>query len=131
MYTMDFIKLIFCVMLPVSSFAAGVYLIASFLYEEYNGRKKEKPPENRTEQPEERRQINCENCKAKNYCVLKNEPKAVKVRLKRIKYKYKRFRFPFDVVGYNANCKYCVFGRSCGVKGVKKNNACRRYRERK
>ena len=71
MYTMDFIKLIFCVMLPVSSFAAGVYLIASFLYEEYNGRKKEKPPENRTEQPRERRQINCENCKAKDWCTLR------------------------------------------------------------
>lgn len=131
MYTMDFIKLIFCFMLPASSFAAVVYFIASFLYDEHIRMKKRKTPENRTEPTEEHRHINCENCKAKNYCVLKNEPKGVKVKLKRIKYKYKRFRFPFEVVGYNANCKYCVFGRSCGVKGVKKNNACRRYRERK
>ena len=62
-------------------------------------------------------------------CTLKYEPKAVKVKLKRIK--HKSFRFPLEVVGYNANCKYCTFFRSCGVKGVKKNNACRRYRERK
>ena len=129
MLTMDFIKLIYCFAVPVSSFAAGVYLIVSYLYEEYTRMKKEKPPEIGIEQPQERRQINCKNCKAKDWCTLKYEPNAVKVKLKRRK--YKSFRFPFEVVGYNANCKYCIFCRSCGVKGVKKNNACRRYRERK
>ena len=129
---MDWIIGFICRFLPfmfIASFFAAIYLVVSFLYEEYTGKKKEKLPENRTEQPRERRQINCENCKAKDWCTLKYEPKAVKVKVKRRK--YKTIHFPYEVNGYNANCKYCVFNRACSVKGVKKYNSCGRYRERK
>lgn len=71
---MDWIIGFICRFLPfmfIASFFAAIYLVVSFLYEEYTGKKKEKLPENRTEQPRERRQINCENCKAKDWCTLR------------------------------------------------------------